>query len=104
MNTHLEEWLEKVNSLMKTEANTKIVFDEQFQLGRFKCLPLLRIKIGPGTTNNGGMNIEPIGFLVAKGRHIRFLATTTHEELARALESIPEPVEHFMEMEEEVFA
>ena len=73
---------------MKTEAKTETVVGEPFELGAFKCVPVIKVGMGFGSgggegteakTRRGeglgagaGMGIEPIGFLVTKGEEISF--------------------------------
>ena len=85
MDLHFEELLKQITDFMKTEANTDTVIGKQFDLGEFKCVPV--IKVGMGFGSGGGENhekkdrsaeglgagagvgIEPIGFL-KQGKHM----------------------------------
>lgn len=112
---HFEDLLEKVTSFMKSEANTETVIGEQFQLGEFSCIPVIRLGMGFGTGGGegddakkvhgegggaaGGMGIEPIGFLVSKGDLIQFVSTKTNKGLAAAFEKAPALIEKYMEMQ-----
>jgi uncharacterized spore protein YtfJ len=116
MNMHFDELLGKITSFMKSEANTKTVVGEQFQLGEFYCIPVIRVGMGFGTGGGegddpkkmhgegggagGGMGIEPIGFLVSKGEDIQFISTKTNKGLAAAFEKVPALIEKYMEMQE----
>ena len=115
MNMHFEELLEKVTGFMKTEANTETVIGEQFQLGEFYCIPVIRVGMGFGTGGGegddtkkahgegmgagGGMGIEPLGFLVTKGELIQFVSTKTNKGLAATFEKVPALIEKYMELQ-----
>ncbi len=112
---HFEELLGKVTSFMKTEANTKTVIGEQFNLGEFSCIPVIRVGMGFGTGGGegdvsknthsegggagGGMGIEPLGFLVSKGELIQFVSTKTNKGLSAAFEKVPELIEKYLELQ-----
>ena len=83
MELHFEELLGKITDFIKTEAKTETVVGQQFDLGEFKCVPVIKVGMGfgsgggEGTERKGskgegmgagaGVGIEPIGFLVSKG-------------------------------------
>ncbi len=56
MELHFEEFLGKITDFIKTEAKTETVVGEQFQLGEFKCVPV--IKVGMGFGSGGGEGTE----------------------------------------------
>lgn len=109
MDLHFEELLKQITDFMKTEANTDTVIGKQFDLGAFKCVPV--IKVGMGFGSGGGENhekkdrsaegigagagvgIEPIGFLVTKGDHISFLEAGKTHGIAALFEKVPDLVE-----------
>ena len=109
MDLHFEELLKQITDFMKTEANTDTVIGKQFDLGEFKCVPV--IKVGMGFGSGGGENhekkdhraegigagagvgIEPIGFLVTKGDHISFLEAGKTHGIAALFEKVPDLVE-----------
>ena len=109
MDLHFEELLKQITAFMKTEANTDTVIGKQFDLGEFKCVPV--IKVGMGFGSGGGENhekkdrsaegigagagvgIEPIGFLVTKGDHISFLEAGKTHGIAALFEKVPDLVE-----------
>lgn len=109
MDLHFEELLGKITEFMKTEANTETVVGEPFDLGEFKCVPVIRVGMGFGSgggegtevkKGNGqgagagaGMGIEPIGFLVTKEDHISFLPAGKTTGLAAAFEKVPDLIE-----------
>lgn len=109
MDLHFEELLEKITEFMKTEANTETVVGKPFELGEFKCVPVIRIGMGFGSGGGegtevkkgkgqgggagAGMGIEPIGFLVTKEDHISFLPAGKSTGLAAAFEKVPDLIE-----------
>ena len=113
MDLHFEELLKQITDFMKTEANTDTVIGKQFDLGEFKCVPV--IKVGMGFGSGGGENhekkdrsaegigagagvgIEPIGFLVTKGDHISFLEAGKTHGIAALFEKVPDLIGKFME-------
>ena len=121
MELHFEELLTRITDFMKTEAKTETVVGEPFELGAFKCVPVIKVGMGFGSgggegteakTRKGeglgagaGMGIEPIGFLVTKGEEISFLEAGKAHGLAAAFEKVPELIDKFWESrrkEEEV--
>ena len=121
MELHFEELLTRITDFMKTEAKTETVVGEPFELGAFKCVPVIKVGMGFGSgggegteakTRKGeglgagaGMGIEPIGFLVTKGEEISFLEAGKAHGLAAAFEKVPELIDKFWEArrkEEEV--
>jgi uncharacterized spore protein YtfJ len=109
MELHFEELLEKVTEFMKTEANTETVIGKEFELGEFKCVPVIKIGMGFGSGGGGGseskdrkgegvgagagMGIEPIGFLVTREGEISFLEAGKTHGLAAAFEKVPDLIE-----------
>tara|TARA_R110001583_G_scaffold17310_5_gene70162 strand:- start:9760 stop:10128 length:369 start_codon:yes stop_codon:yes gene_type:complete len=109
MDLRFEELLKQITDFMKTEANTDTVVGKQFDLGEFKCVPVIKVGMGfgsgggegrkkkeTGTEGMGagaGVGIEPIGFLVTKGDHISFLEAGKTHGLAALFEKVPDLVE-----------
>lgn len=109
MDLHFEELLGKITEFMKNEANTETVVGKAFDLGEFKCVPVIRVGMGFGSGGGegteekkgkgqgagagAGMGIEPIGFLVTKGDHISFLPAGKTTGLAAAFEKVPDLIE-----------
>jgi len=109
MELHLEELLGKITDFMKSEANTETVVGKEFQLGEFKCVPVIKVGMGfgsgggEGIENKGkkgegmgagaGMGIEPIGFLATKGDEISFIEAGKAHGLSAAFEKVPELIE-----------
>ncbi len=114
MELHFEELLNKITDFMKSEAQTETVIGEQFKLGEFLCVPVIKVGMGFGSgggegveakTKKGqgigagaGVGIEPIGFLVTKGDEISFLEAGKAHGLAAAFEKVPELIEKYVEM------
>lgn len=109
MELHFEELLGKITDFMKSEANTDTVVGKQFDLGEFKCVPVIKVgmgfgsgggegteakaKKGQGMGAGAGVGIEPIGFLVTKGDEISFLQAGKTHGLAAAFEKVPDLIE-----------
>ena len=114
MELHFEELLTKITDFMKSEAQTETVIGEQFKLGEFLCVPVIKVGMGFGSgggegteakTKKGqgmgagaGVGIEPIGFLVTKGEEISFLEAGKAHGLAAAFEKVPELIEKYVDM------
>ncbi|WP_190811025.1 GerW family sporulation protein [Flagellimonas sp. S3867] len=108
MELHFEELLKQITDFIKSEAKTDTVIGEQFELGQFKCVPVIKVgmgfgsgggegteakgKKGEGMGAGAGVGIEPIGFLVTKGEEISFVEAGKAHGLAAALEKVPEMV------------
>jgi uncharacterized spore protein YtfJ len=113
MELHFEELLTQITDFMKSEAKTETVVGEQFKLGEFLCVPVIKVGMGFGSgggegveakTKKGqgmgagaGVGIEPIGFLITKGDEISFLEAGKAHGLAAAFEKVPELIEKFVE-------
>ena len=113
MDIQFKELLGEITHFMENEATTKTVVGDAFKLGEFDCIPVIRVGMGFGSGGGerdvlkkehdeglgvgGGMGIEPIGFLVAKGKEINFISAKTHGGLAAAFEKAPELIEKYME-------
>lgn len=113
MELRMEELLEKITDFIKSEANTETVIGKQFELGEFKCVPVIKVGMGfgsGGTTDNqkkdvkgegvsqgggagAGVGIEPIGFLVSRGSEISFIAAGKSGGLASVFEKMPEMID-----------
>ena len=115
MEVHFEELLGKITDFIKSESKTETVVGEQFDLGEFKCVPVIKVGLGFGSGGGetsdlkvksskgqgvgagGGMGIEPIGFLVTKGEEISFLEAGKTHGLAAMFERVPDLIEKFVE-------
>ena len=109
MELHFEELLGKITDFIKSEAKTETVVGNQFELGEFKCVPVIKVGMGfgsgggEGTEAKGrkgegmgagaGVGIEPIGFLVSREDEISFLAAGKTKGLAAVFEKVPDLIE-----------
>lgn len=117
MKLQAEELLGQITDFIKTEANTETIVGKEFELGEFKCVPVIKVGMGFGTGAGegtqkkvvgealtqgegagAGVGMEPIGFLVTKGKDISFLAAGKQSGLASAFEKVPGLIEKFTEM------
>ena len=105
MEMKLEEILKQITQFIKSEAKTETIVGDAFQLGKFSCIPVIKVGMGFGTgggegdvTKSGlgagagagaGMGIEPIGFLVSHENDISFISTQTNKGLSAAFEKVP---------------
>ena len=112
MDLHFEELLNKVTDFIKSEAKTDTIIGEAFQLGEFKCVPVIKVgmgfgsgggegvegkgKKGEGAGAGAGIGIQPIGFLVTKGDEISFLESGKTHGLAAAFEKVPDLIERIV--------
>lgn len=109
-----EEMLRQVTEFLQNEAKTETVIGQQFQLGEFTCVPVIRLGMGFGSGGGegeapdrkgqgegggagGGLGIEPIGFLVSRGGEISFVSSRSTSGLSKAFEKAPELIEKFIE-------
>lgn len=123
MDLHFDELLAQITDFIKSEAKTETVVGEAFELGEFKCVPVIKVGMGFGSGGGegseskrkavkgigmgggAGVGIEPLGFLVTKGENISFLEAGNTHGLAAAFEKMPEVIDKFLERrqrEEEV--
>lgn len=109
MELHFEELLGKITDFIKSEAKTDTIIGEQFELGEFKCVPVIKVgmgfgsgggegvetkgKKGEGMGAGAGVGIEPIGFLVTRGEEISFLSAGKTKGLATVFEKVPDLIE-----------
>ena len=113
MELHLEELLGKMTDFMKSEANADTVIGKEFQLGEFKCVPVIKVgmgfgsgggegseskdKKGEGMGAGAGVGIEPLGFLVTRAQEISFIEAGKAHGLSAAFEKVPELIEKLAE-------
>lgn len=110
---NLNEVIGKLTDFLKTEAKTETVIGKEFQLGEFKCVPVIGIglglgvgggegsseKQGQGTGAGGGAGIGmgPVGFLITRGTEIQFIGTKQSKGLSAAFEKLPDLLEKYLE-------
>lgn len=116
MSLNVEETVKQLTEFLKNEAKTETVIGQQFQLGEFTCIPVIKFGIGlgygggeghgempgkgkgegGGTGAGAGLGVAPIGFLAARGAEITFLQTSGSKGLSAAFEKVPDLLEKFM--------
>lgn len=119
MDLHFDELLAQITDFMKAEANTETVVGQPFDLGEFKCVPVIKVGMGFGSGGGEGMDpkiknkrgqgmgagagvgIEPIGFLVTKGDSISFLEAGKAHGLSAAFEKVPALIEKLIQNKHE---
>ena len=110
MELHFEELLKQITDFIKVEAKTETVVGQPFDLGEFKCVPVIKVGLGFGSGGGegfekkdlksegmgagAGVGIEPIGFLVTKGDEISFLKAGKSHGLAALFEKVPDLLEN----------
>lgn len=114
---NFEALLQRIAEFIQKEAKTETVIGEPFELGEFKCIPVIRLGLGFGSgggsgdsaktgkgTGGGagaGVGIDPVGFLVAKGDQISFISTSGNKTLATIFEKVPELISKLMSQKKE---
>lgn len=109
MELHFEELLKQITEFIKSEANTDTVVGEAFELGNFKCVPVIKVGLGFGSGGGEGFNkknlkgegmgagagvgIAPIGFLVTKENEISFIEAGKTHGLSAMFEKVPGLIE-----------
>jgi uncharacterized spore protein YtfJ len=113
MNLQIDSMLDRLAEFLKTEANTKTVIGDSFKLGKFECVPVIKLGLGFGTggqeadmPKNGhneggglgaGIGITPIVFLVTHLEDITFIPTKGATGLGSAFEQVPGLIEKYLE-------
>ena len=116
METNFNVVIEKLTEFLHREAKTETVVGEQFILGEFTCVPVVRVGMGLGSgggegdsSKNGkgqglgagvGMGIEPIGFLVTKGSEISFISTHQEKGISKMFDKVPDLIKTLLEKKE----
>jgi uncharacterized spore protein YtfJ len=114
MDTNYQETINRILDDIKSLAKTETVIGEQFQLGEFTCVPIIKIGLGFGTGlgsgsepkkgqgsgggAGGGIGISPIAFLVTKGDEISVLSLDKKKGLSGIFEKVPDLMEKFIEI------
>ncbi|MEL6538220.1 MAG: GerW family sporulation protein [Bacteroidota bacterium] len=118
MQTNWSEVLPQVTSFLKDEANTKTIIGEEFSLGEFSCVPVMRLGMGFGSGGGegegpkgtgkgdgggaaGGIGLDPIGFLVSRKDTISFVSTHGKGAISSIIEKAPELFEKWLEKDKE---
>jgi uncharacterized spore protein YtfJ len=115
MNNNLNELLGKLTDFLKNEVKTETVIGEQFQLGEFKCVPVIGLGLGfgagggegkglnpkkgegSGVGGGAGIGMGPLGFLVTHHDQIQFIPTRQSTGLSAAFEKLPDLMEKYIE-------
>lgn len=112
MEYNLNELIAKLTDFLKNETKTETIIGQPFELGGFKCVPVIGIGFGlgagggEGTTGSqggtgmgggAGAGIGPIGFLVTKDDKIDFISTRKSTGLGAAFEKLPDLIGKYME-------
>ena len=116
MAMNYEETVKQLTDFLTKEAKTETVIGQQFQLGEFTCVPVIKFGIGMGYGGGeghgeqpkgkgegggiggaGGLGVTPIGFLVTRADQISFIPTGSSKGLGAAFEKIPDLLEKFMD-------
>ena len=113
MELHFEELLGKITDFIKSEAKTETIVGDPFELGEFKCVPVIKIGMGFGSGGGegvqqkgvkgegigagAGVGIEPIGFLVSREDSISFLAAGKTSGIASVFEKVPDLIEKIVD-------
>ncbi len=115
MELKIDELLDKLSEHVKGIANTDTVVGEEFKIGDFTCKPVIKLGTGFGSGYGSGddpkgkykgsgggagagIGIIPLGFLVAKGSEISFIAVDKKTALSTLFEKVPDLVEKMAEM------
>lgn len=116
MKESFDEVLGKVTDFLKIETKTETVIGQPFELGEFKCVPVIRMGMGfgygggegegeapnkghgkgGGSGTGAGMGVEPMGFLVTRGDQISFIPTRMSKGLSAAFEKVPDLLEKYL--------
>jgi uncharacterized spore protein YtfJ len=117
MEINFEDMLQRLTEFIQKEARTETVIGEPFELGEFKCIPVIRLGMGFGSGGGSGdsdkmgkgegggagagIGIEPIGFLVSRGEEISFLNTRNNKGVSAIFEKVPELIKEMMSKKKE---
>jgi uncharacterized spore protein YtfJ len=117
MDINFESMLQRLTEFIQKEAKTETVIGEPFELGEFKCIPVIRLGVGFGSgggsgdsdkTGKGegggagaGIGIDPIGFLVSRKDEISFVSTQSNKASSAIFEKVPELLRKVMSKKKE---
>lgn len=113
MELNFDQIIEKFTSAMKNEVKTETIIGQQFTLGEFTCVPVIKAGVGfGGGMGSGedmknmkgggggggiGLGIAPVGFLVTHGSDISFISTEKSSGLSKVFEQVPDLITKMME-------
>ena len=108
-----EKLFDKLTDFIRSEAKSETIVGEPFDLGEFKCIPVVKMGMGFGSGGGegdskkqehgeggavgGGIGISPIGFLVTHEDQISFISTEKKGAIANAFEKVPDLIEKYLE-------
>ncbi len=114
MEFNVNEILDKVMDQLQKEVKTDTIIGDEFQLGEYKVVPIMKVGMGfgggggSGVSNKSGkgsgggagaaFGIAPVGFLVTKGDEIQILPAQGSKGLAVMFEKIPDVLEKAVEL------
>ena len=115
MEIKIDELLDKVAGHVQSLASTETILGEEFKIGEFTCRPVIKVGTGFGSgvgtgddpkskskgTGGGagaGIGVTPVGFLVARGDELSFIAVDKKTALSTLFEQVPDLVEKVAEM------
>lgn len=120
MEIKIDHLLKNMAEFLQAEAKTETVIGDQFKLGEFDCVPVIKVNVGlgggggqgggtkdgakgegSGMGAGGGVRVEPIGFLVSKGDEISFLHSGRAKGLAAVFEKVPDLLEKYIDKKKE---
>lgn len=111
----VEQMLKRVSEFIQEETNSKTVIGEEFTLGQYTCKPVIRVGFGLGSGSGSGtkegdkhkgsgggagaaVGIEPIGFLVANDKEIKFIPTSNKKGVVDMMTKVPDVLSKYFDM------
>lgn len=115
MEIRVDELLDKVSGHVKKLASTETILGDEFKIGEYTCRPVIKVGTGFGSGAGSGdepkskckgsgggaaagMSVVPLGFLVARGDELSFVAVDKKTALSSLIEKVPDLVEKVAEM------
>lgn len=111
MSFDMDSVLDRVLGKLEEIGKTKTVIGEQFVLGEFTVVPVIRVGLGFGSGGGsgaaekqgqgsgggvgGGVGIEPIGFLVARGDQIQMIGVEKGGAFKSFVDKMPDMMDKF---------
>lgn len=106
MNINIDDFSKNMVEQLKSFAKTETVIGEPFTLGKYTCVPIIRVGFGFGSGGafgdapskgkgssgggGGGMGVEPIAFLVANDDEIKILNVGKSNSFENLIEKLPD--------------
>ena len=117
MEINFENMLQRLTEFIQKEAKTETVIGEPFELGEFKCIPIIRLGVGFGSGGGSGdsdkmgkgegggagagIGIDPIGFLVSRNGEISFISTHVNKGASAIFEKVPDLLSQLLSKKKE---